>query len=526
MPILRAILDQLRGTWRFRWTAMATAWVISLLALVLILALPETFRASSTVLVDARTELGAATADLTVDSGVDAQIQRVSQSLFGVPRLELIAKRSGLVPEDADPTTLAAAVAQLQSGIELTDQAFGRSGSSGMYMISFTDQSAETSIAVVETLIQTFVEETQTGKLAGSNEAQQFLSQQTIETEARLRAAEERLADFKKKNVALMPGAQGDYFARLQAETDQLDIAQSNLAVASQRHSELQRQLRGELPLVPGGVGEAGAASGIGTGETGMRIAQAQRQLDELLLRYTERHPDVTELRSTIRELEQRQAQEIEAARSGDARAVARSGLSASPVYQSLQVQYNQVGVEVAALRAEVNQRQNRIASLRSLINTAPEIEAEFTRLDRDYGAVKAQYDALVGQLGRAQLGGEAVRSGIVKFEVVEPAYAEPVLPRSLLAIGALVFALLAGLAGAWVKNMLHPVFRSMRQLQAASDLPVLGSVSMTWIDRYDARMRRQSIMVGVATVALLAVYGYFMVAQQSLAASIQSLLS
>ena len=54
---------------------------------------------------------------------------------------------------------------------------------------------------MVETLLNTFVEQTLGGKREGSEHAQKFLETQIKDYEQRLSAAEDKLAAFKKKNV-------------------------------------------------------------------------------------------------------------------------------------------------------------------------------------------------------------------------------------------------------------------------------------------------------------------------------------
>ncbi len=95
--------------------------------------------------------------------------------------------------------------------------------------------------------------------------------------------------------------------------------------------------------------------------------------------------------------------------RSGDPSAVASSGAGANPVYQSIQVALNQASVEIAALRGEIGQHERKIAELRAVIQTVPEVEApDIARLNRDYDLNKARYLALVDRLERAKLGQDA----------------------------------------------------------------------------------------------------------------------
>jgi protein tyrosine kinase modulator len=525
MHQLDNLLEQLRGLWRFRWTGVAVAWAVLLLSLVVITLLPNRYEASATVFVNTQTAVGAATRTLTLDENTDSQIQLVREALLGGPQLGKIADDTGLTARARTPEERQKVIDKLRTEIQILLRAAGAAAGGGTYVISYTDKDRRTSLKVVDDFVDTFVEEALGGKLKGSEQAQQFLTQQIAELEQRLRNAEEALAAFKKQHIGLLPGNQVDYFNRLDTELANLDAAQTKLSVASMRRGELERQLRGEDPLVPGAAAK-GAAAGAPASDTATRLQQNQQQLDELLLNYTEKHPKVVELRNTIAELQKRLADEIEAARHGDASAAARTGLAASPVYQNLKLQYDQVGVEIAGLQADIANHRQRVASLRSMMNTAPEVEAEFSRLNRDYTVVKAQYEALVEQLGRARLGEQAAETGLVRFDVVDPPRAsfDPVFPkRPLFAVGALVAAIAAGVGVAFLLNRLRPAFGSVRHLREVTGLPVLGAVSMTWIERHDARMRRSALHLAGAILGMVLLCGVFLATQRHLANAVRT---
>lgn len=529
MQTLEQLLEQLRGAWRFRWTGLAVAWVVCIVGWLITFLVPDRYEASARVFVDTETALSQATRDITLDSSVDSQIQRVRQALLGGPQLTKVADETHLTAKAFTPQDRQAIVEQLRDQIDITGGITAESRGAGVYVLSYRNRDRDTSLKVVDRLVNTFVEGALGGKREGSEQAQKFLVEQIADYEQRLRDAEERLARFKKENVGLMPGVQGDYFTRLQNEMDSLSKTQTQLSVAMRRRDELQRQLRGEQPLITSGGGVAtavpSAPAGAG-GDTASRIREGQQRLDDLLLRFTDKHPDVIALRATLKDLQQRQADEIEAARKGDTGAAARIGLTASPVFQNLQLQYNQVEVEIAALQADIGDRQRRIASLRSLINTAPEVEAEFSRLDRDYGVTKTQYQALVERLGRARLGEQAAQTGVIRFEVIDPPSAgfKPSAPNRPLLTGAvLLFALVAGTAAAYVLNMLLPVFSGSRQLNQVTGLPVLGVVSMTWIERYHIQARRSALIFSIAAAGLIVLGAVFIIVQWTLVPSIHA---
>jgi hypothetical protein len=160
------------------------------------------------------------------------------------------------------------------------------------------------------------------------------------------------------------------------------------------------------------------------------------------------------------------------------------------------------------------------------MMNTAPEVEAQFSRLNRDYNVVKAQYEALVEQLGRVRLGQQAAQTGLVRFDVVDPPRAgfDPVFPkRPLLAIGALVAAIGAGAGLTFLLNILRPVFGSVRRLHEMTGMPVLGAVSMTWIERYDAQLRRSVVRLAAVVLGLVLVCGAYVATQRFLASAVRT---
>jgi hypothetical protein len=79
-----------------------------------------------------------------------------------------------------------------------------------------------------------------------------LLNQQIGDLEKRLQDSEERLAEFKKRNVGMIPGERGDYFARMDKEMTGLQEAETNLAVALSRRAELQHQIETSRAYLPG----------------------------------------------------------------------------------------------------------------------------------------------------------------------------------------------------------------------------------------------------------------------------------
>jgi polysaccharide chain length determinant protein (PEP-CTERM system associated) len=517
--ILDQVIEQLRGAWRFRWIAMLVAWIVCLIGWLVVFTLPDMYQATARVYVDTRTALQPLLEGLAVRSDVDSQLNMVRQAMLGGPQLERVARETDLDVRAETPQDRAELIDALRQRITIQggNQTGNPNESGGLYVISYQDPSHAKSVEVVDKLLNSFMEDTLGSKREGSENAQRFLRDQIQDYERRLSEAEQRLAAFKKRNVGMMPGEHGDYFSRLQSEMDAITKAQANLRVATSRREELLRQLRGETPFVASGGAAAGAGTNNSTGTAG-QIKDTQARLDDMLLRFTERHPDVIALQETLAQLKQRHQEEIRALQRGDSSVAATTGASANPVYQSIQLTLNQTEVEIAALRGTINDGQRKVAQLRELVDTVPEVEAEFARLNRDYDVTKAQYNALVDRFEKARLTDQAAETGIVKFQVIDPPAApfSPAAPqRPLLLAAVLIVGLAAGGGLAFFLHLLRPVFNNARSLNEITGFPVLGAISMTWLDKRQRQERVRKLAFGGAGAALVVVFGIVLAFQQ-----------
>jgi polysaccharide chain length determinant protein (PEP-CTERM system associated) len=514
-PIIEQVIEELRSAWRFRWIGLAVAFVISICGWLVVLALPDQYEAYARVFVDTSTALRPVLQGLAVEQDVGGELNYVRQSLLAGPALEKIAVDSGVIsPAVQDDKVRARIIGALSSRITLTvhsasDREDERKTAGTIYSIGYKDGSRARSLRVVEILLNTFVEQTLGGKRENAATAQKFLETQIKDYEQRLRVAEDRLAEFKKRNVGLMPSDGVSYFTQLQAELDAASKAKTSLDTALARRAELFKQIHGDTAILAAGIaptssGTGGAGSG---GDTLSRIAEAQSRLDELLLKFTDKHPDVIAARQTLEDLKQRRAAEIDGLRHGDANAAAAARASVNPVYQSVQLGLNQADVEIAALRSELQQHESRAAELKQRLNTAPQVEAEYAQLNRDYDVNKTEYAALLANYQKSQLGEQADKAGSVRFEVVQPPTASftPIsVRRSLLIAVVLLLSFALGGAVAYGLHVLSPVVISANALSAFTGVNVLGVVGNAFPSVARTALRRQTLYFSGAAAALV----------------------
>jgi polysaccharide chain length determinant protein (PEP-CTERM system associated) len=260
----------------------------------------------------------------------------------------------------------------------------------------------------------------------------------------------------------------------------------------------------------------------VATPELDARIDGLKRNLDGLLQRFTEQHPDIVATRRLIKDLEEQKRKEVAELRKTAMAAPVGTGPNASLAQQELARMLAAAEVQVAGLRARVDEYSSRYSQALTAVKTAPQLEAEDAQLNRDYAIHKKNYEDLVARRESATISGELdVASGVADFRLIDPPRAspKPVAPnRLLLLAGVFVVALGAGLFTAFAASQLRPVFHDAAELRLRTELPVLGVVSALVADVDKRRERLDTIrflagsgsLAGVFIVGL-AVMAYMM---------------
>jgi polysaccharide chain length determinant protein (PEP-CTERM system associated) len=517
-PLLEKLMDELHGTWRYRWAGLAAAWLVAVLGWLYVFALPDNYEAQSRVFVDTRTILRPALAGLAVNEDLNAEVNYVRQALLAGPQLLKVAQEAGMLPADSkggehQQQVIENLATHTQIAVKSASDREDDRNAGNIYRITYQDADRGRALKVVSILSHALVTGTVYSTHAESESAQKFLETQLQDYEQRLRASEAKLAAFKTAHMGVMPTESGGYFVQLQKENQAIEDTQNKLRTAESRRATLERQLRGDAAISAGGG--YGGGNGSGAGDTLSRIAETQAHLDDLLLRYTDKHPDVIAARETLAQLKQRRAAEIESLRRGDANAAATSRASANPVYQGIALQLNQAEVDISDLRSELADHQTKAQELRTMLNTAPEAEAAYAQLTRDYDVNKEQYTALLQNYDKTRLGQRANDAGSVRFTVVQPPSVgqDPVWPnRPLLLLGVLIAALGVGLGSAYGLNLLQPVAGSARALAELTGATVLGVVGNAFPSRTASTVRRDRRRVYLATACLVATFAAVLV--------------
>lgn len=502
--ILRQALVILRATWKHRRLGMFVAWVVGAIAAGVILRIPDRYEASARIFVDTQSILKPLMSGLAVQPNIEQQVMMLSRTLISRPNVEKLIRMSDLDLSIKGKAEQEALIDDLTKTLKI--QSVGRDN---LYTLSYRDTEPAKAQRVVQSLVSIFVESSLGDKRQDSDSARKFIEDQIRTYEKKLQEAENRLKEFKLRNIELQTGEGKSGVERLSELSNELGRSRLALREAENSRDAMRRQIIGEEPvLLPE---SSGADSGVSLPEIDGRIDTQKRNLDNLLQRYTEQHPDVVGGRRLIKDLEEQKRQEL-ITRKKFAAANPGASVSNNPVYQQLKVSLAETEANVASLHARVSEYEARYKRTTDMLKNQPQIETEYTQLNRDYDIHKKNYEQLVTRRESAELSGDLEAAGsIADFRLIDPprASATPVAPNRLLLLpGGLLIALAAGLFTAFVASQLRPVFFDGKSLRDVTGLPLLGTVSLIPNESRRLKERASLRRFLIATVGLVVAYG------------------
>ncbi len=495
--LVSQITSVVRGMWKFRWTGLAVAWIVAIVGVVVVFRIADRYEAMARIFVDTQSILKPLMSGLAVQPNVDQQVTMLSRTLISRPNIEKLIRMADLDLKSESKAQQEALIESLMEKVKISS-----AGRDNLYSLTYTDPDREKAKRVIQSMVSIFVESSLGASRKDTDSAKVFLDEQIKTYEGKLSEAESRLKEFRLRNLELQ-GADGkDSAGRLAEISRQLEQAKLEL----REHENARDAAKAQIAAERTQASESNAVSSllqesaisVATPELDARLDTLKRNLDSLLQRFTEQHPDIISTRRLIKDLEEQKRREVaelrKTAMSAPPLTVGGVPVTSSAAVQEMSKLLANSEIQVASMRARVAEYQARYNQARSLSRTSPQIEAEAAQLNRDYGIVKKNYEDLVARRQSAVMSGDLdMASGVADFRLIDPPRVspKPVSPnRQLLLLLALAVALLAGLLTTFISNQLRPVYNDAQELRAKAGVPLLGVVSMVFGDE-EARLER-----------------------------------
>ncbi len=462
---------------------------------------PKTYEASTLILVEPQ-RIPTTYVQPTVTEGVQSRLRTISQEVNSRTNLERIIKDFNLYPdsrirergfkdvlldhlrrllgrplpkeEEAPKVPMMDLVENLRKKIGVNVK-----GQGNAFEITFQWDNAETAAAVANAIASQFIEQNLKVREEMAMGTTAFLDAETQRLRKELEAREQALEKFKKENMGMLPDQLQSNLSILSQLKEELTDMERRVATEKQQAMMLQSQSQA--------MGQSGPdlSSLMAEDESGTfvggEIDQLRQKLEDLLTRYTEKHPDVVALKRKIEKLEKEASEAQEnTAQSGKKGLPDLGAFSGQDMFA---MQIEQINARVADYEKQIDALKEQIALYKERVEKTPQVELELTKLIRDYQTVQDRYAKLLAKKLDAQMAEELERRQKgEQFRVIDPAIApdRPIKPdvRKVLAM-ALVAGLGLGCGLAYVRETLDPRFYSQEEVEAVTRCKVLVSLPL-----------------------------------------------
>jgi polysaccharide chain length determinant protein (PEP-CTERM system associated) len=499
-PIRLLIRQYINAAWRRRWTGVIVAWLVCACGWTAVAFIPNEYESSARLYVDADAVLTPLLSGIAADSAPASQLELLQRTLLSRPNLEKVISKTDLDLTVANPSDRERLIKQLSVDIRVVPQ------TRNLFTITFRDRSPKLAHDVVQTLLTIFVESATGGNRTDMENARRFLEHQISSYEQQLRAAEKRRADFRVKYMDLLPNDLNPSQFGVDQARNQVKQLEGQLQDAISKRDALKKEVDQTPAML---VIENSAAVGPGSPAGQTRLAQAEEQLRDLMLKDTDQHPDVIAQKKLIAELRSspEKANQPVTPRTSPSD-VTRS--APNPVYDNLKVKLIDADAQVASLQRQLDEATQMRDRLEKLQREQPGLLAEFQNMDRDYGVLRKNYEELLSRLQAANIAQAAdTQADKVKLQIVDPPEVPriPIAPNRLLMVSAvLVGGIGAGLVIVLLLGQMDRSFNTVDDLRSLG-LPVLGGISVI---RTRSIFRRLMLFMRFASAVgmLVGVYG------------------
>jgi succinoglycan biosynthesis transport protein ExoP len=462
----------LHGIWNRRWLALATAWGICMLGWLVVALIPNSYESKAKVYVEARSILPNQMGVSPIEQQQD--VDRVRQTLTSAANLEKVVRSTDLAQTVTTDREIAGKVSMLRQKIKIVaDQDNLFDITVAMSDSSLSDGgNARVAAQVAQKLVELFQQADILNDRDETKQSLGFLNSQVEQRGRQLQEAEQRRVAFEQKYIGLLPGV-GSINDRMNAARTEMNQIDPQLVAAQSALGSMNGQLAATPAMIAGSTG--GGLSALGSAQADLSAARARG--------WTENHPDVVALERQI------------AALKGQGGASASAGGTPNPAYMSLKSMQAEKAATVAALAARKGQLQSDLNAMIAKQVDEPGVAAEQERLDRDYQAIKAQYDKLVADREDVRLRGDVQsETDAVKFRVIDPPSMSsvPASPnRPLLLVGVLIVGIFGGAGVAFAVGQLRTTYPTVARLEKAAGIPVIGAITET-LTTAQSETRRQ----------------------------------
>ncbi|WP_456473346.1 XrtA system polysaccharide chain length determinant [Desulfolithobacter sp.] len=506
------------GLLAFRWKMIVVFTLVALtLGLGMYMRMPKLYQASALLSYEQQ-RINPARMAPEVTRRLRDTVSTLSDIVTSRNNLEQVIKQFNLYPEARQQLPIEDVIELMRKNIRISPSSRGDT-----FTVTFQGRYPDKVMKVTNALAAKFIEENLKYREERATETSKYTQDELNMAKEVLDRKEQAMRDYKLKYYNEMPDQRAGNMQRLTALQDQYQNIQDSIQDLERTKVMVQEQiaLRKQLAAGASQLGPVVQTPAVPTGPATPfeRLQELHSRLDTLLLKYTDKHPEVRRIKQLIAKLEKDLEQPDQAAPGEED--TARSGLAArmqDPQLQQLKLQLREINLNIKKLREDQVKIRAEIEKYKKWIAAAPIREAEWAALTRDYNELRRHYDYLVAQnLQAASVEHLERKQKGSKFKIVDPArYPEkPFKPDfKKLILMALAGGIGLGVGLAFGLDFIDTSFKDVEDLENTLGLAVSCTVPYLPTRAEMRRQRLGSILWGTVlffyAVALFGAMVYF----------------
>jgi succinoglycan biosynthesis transport protein ExoP len=486
---------------RRKWWIILAATAIFAACMVVVLRLPNTYRSETVIMVDPQ-KVPDSYVPSTVNATVIDRLSIIRHLVLSPSRLQRVIELLNLYPELRKRGDDQRAIEVMQKAIAIE---VGDAGSQRLsaFRIAFTGKTGQEAADVANQLAAMVIVENLKSRQQQFSGTAQFLETQLQDTKRQLEEKEGELERIKAQNIMDLPESKQYHLEALTSLRNQLRASQDRMNRAQQEKVYLQSLLFATNPAVDLDAD----ATGMGGSPLESQIQKLESRLSELRSRYAPNHPDVRKVQAQVDELKRRMASEATNGPTAEPAKPTQRG-SRNPVIESQLAKLDQEIQEQTMLQGPLQEQINFNASK---LERVPIFEQRIAGLMRDYDILRANYNRMLDKKISAGMANELeTRQQGERFVVLDraPVPERPTGPnRPLIGLGALLGALIGGIALGMLVEMTDESVRSEREAASILGKPIVGTIPriLTEAQRRRERLRLVGALAGTVACSVAA---------------------
>lgn len=490
-PLLQLLKACLRELQLHKISVVVCFAIVSLAVLVVGLNLPKTYTSKALLFANQDNIIEPLLKDKASVTQVD-QAKIATDKIRSRRILEPVARKAGLIDDESSPKLVANVIGRLSAAIEVENS------NNNYISLSYSSSSPDICFNVASALVEQFIEYSAESQRQESKEAFLFIDGQVKSYKKQLLNAEKNLKQFRASN---RDGSQQSVDGEIQKLRDKIQEMRLDLDELNTRRDFLKGQVRDEGQYV---------TQRYNDDQKRQRLSDARSKLDDLLLSYTETHPDVVHLREQIKDLKGSiSSSEVKSMSSLTSSSDGQN--AADPLYDQLRGKLADATVEKKTLEKRLAAHERLLAEQYERAKRVAERQAELSELSRDYSVTKNIYEDMLERKEKARLSMTLDLEGRgVSYKVQEPPI-YPTLPQGLrfmhfaMAGPLLGIAIPLGLIFLFIQ--LDPRIRMSHRLEESLPVPLIGVVPHLIPPIRKRLLSTDIIMLGLVILSVVGVY-------------------